>query len=241
MSQKPSAAQKKALLIKLAVVAVVLAVGAVLVVRGLDLRALLDDTLALVRAYGPWVFFSAIAVLPAVGFPLSAFWLAAGPVFAPVIGMPMVLLCSGIALGINLALTYWLARYAFRPPLAWMVGRLGYSLPQIPPSERVTVSVLVRVTPGPPFFVQSYLLGLAGVPFRTYMLVSWPIAMAFGAIFIFFGDSLAQGEGKLALLAFGGLLALGGGFKFLRRRMLKKKQAPALVAQVAASTIEESR
>jgi uncharacterized membrane protein YdjX (TVP38/TMEM64 family) len=225
MSPKPTPAQKKALLVKLAVAALVLLVGAVLVLRGLDLRALLNDTLTLMRDVGPEAFFGAMAVLPAGGFPMSPFWLSAAPVFSPMLGLPLVISLCGLSLAVNLAMTYWLARYAFRPPLVWLVQRLGYALPKVAQADHVSVSVLVRVTPGPPFCVQGYLLGLAEIPFRTYMLVSWPIAMAFGVVFIYFGDSLAQGKGKLALLAFCGLMALGAGFKFLRRRMLNKQKA----------------
>jgi len=232
MSQTPTPAQKKALFIKLAVVALVLLVGAILVVRGLDLRVLLSDSLKLVREVGPEAFFTAMGVLPAVGFPLSAFWLSAAPVFAAQLGLPLVIALCGASLAANLAITYWLARYAFRPPLVWLVQRLGYKLPTVAAADQISVTMLVRVTPGPPFCVQGYLLGLAEIPFRTYMLVSWPIAMAFGVVFIYFGDSLAQGKGKLALAAFGALMALAVGFKFLRRRMLKKQALTSADASV---------
>jgi uncharacterized membrane protein YdjX (TVP38/TMEM64 family) len=191
MSQKPSPAQKKALLVKLAVVAVAGLVGAVLVLRGLDVKALFNDTLALVRQVGPEAFFAGMAILPALGFPMSPFWLSAGPVFTPVLGLPLVIGLCAVSLAVNLAFTYWLARYAFRPPLVWLVRRLGYELPHVAVADQVEVTVLLRVTPGPPFFIQGYLLGLAEIPFKTYLLVSWPISMAYGVAFIFFGDSLA--------------------------------------------------
>ena len=225
MSQKPTRAQKKALLIKLAVATLLALTGAALVLRGLDLRALMDQTLALMREAGPGIFFAAMAVLPAVGFPISPFWLTAGPVFAGQFGLPVVIACCGAALAANLAITYWLARYALRPPLVWLVRRLGYELPRVARADQAGVTVLIRVTPGPPFCVQGYLLGLAEVRFRTYLAVSWPISMTFGVVFFYFGDSLAQGKGKLALLAFCGLMALGAGLKFLRGRMLRKQAA----------------
>jgi uncharacterized membrane protein YdjX (TVP38/TMEM64 family) len=235
MSRKPTAAQKKALLIKLAAALAVVGIAALLVLRGLDLRALLEETLALIRELGPWAFFGGMAVLPAFGFPLSPFWLGAAPVFAAELGLPLVILLAGAGLFVNLVLTYWLARYALRPPLAWLVRRLGYELPEVSADNHVTVSVLVRVTPGPPFFMQSYLLGLAEIPFRIYLLVSWPIAMAMGIGVIFFGDSLAHGKGKLALLALAGLVALAVGFKLLRLRMMKAKREAAQVAAVAVA------
>jgi uncharacterized membrane protein YdjX (TVP38/TMEM64 family) len=235
MTHKPTAAQKKALLIKLAAGTVVMLVGAVLVLRGLDLRALLNDTLALIRELGPWAFFGGMALLPAFGFPLSPFWLGAAPVFAAELGLPLVILLAGAGLLINLVLTYWLARYALRPPLAWLVRRLGYELPEVSAANHVSVSVLLRVTPGPPFFMQGYLLGLAEIPFRIYLIVSWPIAMLFGVVFILFGDSLAQGKGKLALLSLAGLAALGVGFKLLRKRMVKTRQEAAAKVAGGAS------
>jgi uncharacterized membrane protein YdjX (TVP38/TMEM64 family) len=231
MSQKPTPAQKKALLVKLAVVAVAGLVGAVLVLRGLDLKALFNDMLALIRNVGPEAFFAGMAILPALGFPMSPFWLSAGPVFTPVLGLPTVIGMCAVSLTVNLAFTYWLARYAFRPPLVWLVRRLGYELPHVAVADQVEVAVLLRVTPGSPFFIQGYLLGLAEIPFKTYLLVSWLISMAYGVAFIFFGDSLAQGRGKLALLAFGGIVAVALGFRFLRKRMLKNN-APALMAEV---------
>jgi len=48
--------------------------------------------------------------------------------------------------------------------------------------------------------------------------------MAFGVMFIYFGDSLAQGKGKLALIALGGLIALGAGLRFVRKRMAKRRR-----------------
>jgi uncharacterized membrane protein YdjX (TVP38/TMEM64 family) len=216
--EAPTPAQKTTLLVKLAIAGVGLMVGAILVLRGLDVRALWNDTLALLREVGPEAFFAALAVLPAFGFPLSPFSLSAAPVFAPQIGLAAVLALFGAAIAMNLALTYWLSRYALRPPLAWLVQRLGYGLPQIPKADQVGVTLLVRITPGPPYFIQGYLLGMAEVPFKIYMLVSWPVAMAYSIVFILFGDSLAHGSGKTALLAVGALAALVVGVKFLRRR-----------------------
>ncbi len=237
MSQKPTPAQKKALLVKLAVVALLGLAGAVLVLRGLDVRQLLNDALAWVRSVGPEGFFMAMALLPAVGFPLSPFWLTAAPVFGQSLGLGFIIVLCGVSLAVNLVLSYWLARYAFRPALVWLVQRLGYELPRVQADDQMSVTLLLRVTPGPPYFVQSYLLGLAEIPFRIYMVVSWPLSMAFGILFLFFGDSLAQGKGKFALAAIGGLIALGVGFRFLRKRMAKNSASSGETA--GAATIEE--
>ncbi len=237
MSQKPTPAQKKALLVKLGVGALLGLAAAVLVLRGLDVRHLLTEALAWVRSVGPEGFFTAMALLPAVGFPLSPFWLTAGPVFGQTLGLGLVIALCGVSLAVNLVVSYWLARYAFRPALVWLVQRLGYQLPRVHAEDQMSVTLLLRVTPGPPYFIQSYLLGLAEIPFRLYMVVSWPLSMAFGMLFLFFGDALAQGKGKFALAAFGGLVALGIGFRFLRKRMAKKVSAAG--SSDAPATVEE--
>ena len=59
---------------------------------------------AKVRELGPVVFFLAMAVLPAVGAPLTLFTLPAGSVFAPVLGMPLVLLFVWLSIAVNLAM-----------------------------------------------------------------------------------------------------------------------------------------
>ena len=68
------------------------------------------------------------------------------------------------AVTVNLLLTYWLARRALRPWLARLLPRLGYALPQVAAADMTDLIVILRVTPGPPFFVQNYLLGLADRP-----------------------------------------------------------------------------
>ena len=70
------------LLVKLGVVAVALGVLAVLALRGVDLRGLVNQAFDSIRSAGPWVYFGSIAVLPAFGFPISLFYFTAGPAFA---------------------------------------------------------------------------------------------------------------------------------------------------------------
>lgn len=214
---------RRALLIKLGLVVVVVGVAGALLLRGEDPRAWLSGLLAMIREFGPLAFFAAMAVLPAIGCPMTVFTLTAGPVFGPTLGLPLVLTYAALATAVSLALSYWLSRYAFRPWIEWVIERLGYRLPQVSSETEVPLTVLVRVTPGSPFVMQSYLLGLAGVAFRTYMFVSWPIATAYACAFILFGDSLAQGRGKLALLAVSLFIALTVGVHFLRRHYARKR------------------
>lgn len=174
-------------------------------------------------AAGPAAFFGAMAVLPLFGFPISPFSLAAGPLFGASLGTPAVLACGIAAIAANLTLAYWLARRGLRPLLARLVTRLGYRLPAASAEDATGLIVLVRVTPGPPFFVQNYLLGLADVPFGRYLGWSVLVQGAFGTGVMLFGDALAQGRGRVALLALGLLGGVVMATRLVRRHLARGK------------------
>jgi uncharacterized membrane protein YdjX (TVP38/TMEM64 family) len=217
---------KRTLLLKLSLAAFVVLVAVVLVARGLDLRGLVRQSLDLIRQAGPTTFFLAMALLPAVGAPLSFFSLTAGSVFAPQLGMPAVIALSLAAITFNMALSYFLATRLMRPVLEALIIRLGYKLPQVESGDVTGLIVLLRVTPGVPFPVQNYLLGLAEVPFGKYLLVSSLIQWPANTAFILFGDALLQGQGKTALISLSVILALMAATQLLRKRYGKKKSAP---------------
>ncbi|KXU34504.1 hypothetical protein AXK11_08250 [Cephaloticoccus primus] len=200
---------------------------------GGELGAWRDAGLAKVRSAGPLTFFFFMSLLPSLGCPLSVFTLTAGPVFAPVLGMPLVLFLTLLSLALNLALSYWLARRALRPLFAWLVGWLGYSLPRAREADYLGLVFLLRVTPGPPFFLQSYLLGLADIPFRVYFLISWLIAGLYACAFVLFGDAVVHGHGKRVMLALGLFAVLTVTVQMLRRRYRARRESAAAMSPVA--------
>jgi uncharacterized membrane protein YdjX (TVP38/TMEM64 family) len=230
MSEKKALVQSKTLLIGVAVVGVVALVALGLLLRVMSVQELLalghrsvDRVQAWSRTVGPFPFFAAMALLPAAGFPIMVFSLSAGVLFAPQIGLGWVIVCVVLSLGVNIALTYWLARYALRPLLEGLVRRLGYALPKVAKEDYLSLTLICRITPGPPFFVQNYLLGLAGIPFWTYLWVSWLISAMYSVAMVVFGDSLMQGSGKVIFLAVSIFVALTVGIKWVRRRYAQKK------------------
>ncbi len=89
-----------------------------------------------------------MALLPAVGFPLLPFALAAGPVFAPTHGTGGVVACSILAVALNVALTYALASTSLRPHVARLMTRLGYRRPDPRRDRAWGFILLVRLAPG---------------------------------------------------------------------------------------------
>jgi len=238
--QEVKPASKRGWLLKLGALGAVLLVAGILVLRGVDLKALMaqamafiDQAMVIIRSAGPWVFFGAMAVLPAFGFPLLGFAIPAGPAFGAQMGTVGVLAAYGAALAINLALTYWLARYAVRPLVGRLLIRAGYKIPQFKPSEHLAVTLLVRITVGPPYFVQSYLLGLGNVAFFAYMWVSWIIMMLYAVGIVVFGEAIIHGKSGMAATGVSLLVAVGIIVHLARRHF--KSRAQTLVDRNAGS------
>jgi uncharacterized membrane protein YdjX (TVP38/TMEM64 family) len=189
-----------------------------------ELRARMDRVVVWVRDAGPWPFFTAMALLPIVGFPLSGFTLAAGPVFGPTMGVGFVVLCGILAITVNVAITYWLAARALRPVAVWIVRRLGYRLPEIPPHATWLAIVILRTVPVTPFCVQGILLGLARVPFGPYMLISIVVPSTYATAMIVLGDALMRGD-RWAIAGAGALFIIVGVVLHLMRKRLRPTAA----------------
>lgn len=219
--------KRKVLIAKLLLGTALLMGAWFLLSRQPQLKGFVNAGIELLRGAGPIIFFSCMALLPAMGAPLSFFCLTVGPVFGPQLGMPVVILLSVLAIAVNIAVSHLLARRALRPPLEYLVKRLGYQLPQVASGNVTDLIVLLRVTPGLPFPVQNYLLGLAGAPFLRYFVISCLIAFPLNVAIVVFGEALLQGRGKMALV--GLLLVLAGivGVHMVRRRYRARTQPTA--------------
>lgn len=191
-----------------------------------EAKVLAARTVAAAERAGPAPFFGAMALLPAAGAPMLAFMLPAAPAFAPSLGMPAVIGLTWAAFAINMALTWWLARRALRPQLERLLARLGHKIPAVPPDDTTALIVLLRVTPGVPFFAQNYLLGLAGVPFGRYLLVSCLAAWPPAAAWVYFGDKLKEGRAGLILFAVLLLAAAAAAANLVRHHYGKKRKKP---------------
>ena len=189
--------------VALAVLVAVASAVAILALRGLDYRALGEQGLRFIRGMGPWTFFAATAILPAFGAPLSVFTITAGELFAPQMTMAGVIAATLAAIAVNLAFTYWLAHNAVRPILSKVIRRYGYSIPTVTKANALSIALAIRLTPGPPFAMQSYMLGLSGVPFRLYMVVSWLCILPWALGALVLGKGLFNGNFKLVIYGVG--------------------------------------
>jgi uncharacterized membrane protein YdjX (TVP38/TMEM64 family) len=210
--------RKKLPILKLSLGVAVLGAVALLVLRGMNLRELGLQGMAYIRDAGPWAFFAMTAVLPAFGAPLSAFTIVAGEAFARQMTLAGVMAAAFVAIAVNLALTYWLARYALRPMLSRLTERYGYRIPRVTAENALSISLVLRLTPGPPFFMQSYILGLAEVPFKLYMVVSWVCILPWTVALIVLGKGIMNGNFRMVAYGVGVIVVATVLVHWVRRR-----------------------
>lgn len=197
----------------------VFAAGLVLLVRfhggalSHGMRRVLDP----IRAAGPWAYFSAMALLPAVGVPATPFAIGAAPAFAAELGSGGALAAALAAITANLALTYALARWVLGRRVQEALRRAGFELPAMDRGDAVDAIVLVRVVPVMPFAVQSYLLGFARVPFGLYLGISCAVQWSTTAAFVILGAAALQGSAARTMAGISLLLALGAMAHYVRR------------------------
>lgn len=194
-------------------------------------KAGMERVITELRAAGPAPFFGAMAVLPGLGFPLSAFLAVAGPVFGPTMGVGLVIACATAAIAVNVAWSYWAAARVLRPVAQWIVRRLGYGLPEISSGAAWSAILILRIVPGIPFFLQSLLLGLARVSFGPYLLVSVLVPAAYVIAMITLGDALIRGD-RLAMAGAGAIFFVAGGMIHqVRRYLLRRARKPGQPAE----------
>jgi uncharacterized membrane protein YdjX (TVP38/TMEM64 family) len=226
MSTETMPPKKKLPIAKLAIAAGILAVAALIALRSIGVAgvmSLIDQGVALIRDMGPWVFFTAMTILPAFGLPMLAFTIPAGQAFAPQMGMGGVIAASLVAIAVNLALTYWIARYALRPMLTSLITRYGYNVPRVTKENALSVLLVVRLTPGPPYALQCFVLGLAEAPFKLYMIVSWLAILPYALGAIVLGEGLFKGNFKAVLMGIGVVVVASVALGWLRKKYFARE------------------
>ena len=164
----------------------------------------------------PIVFFGAMSILTIFPVPLTPFYIAAGSIY----GIVPSLLWIPPAIVLNNWIAYTLTTGFLRPRLQALVAKRGYSIPTLVSKREQTFFItMVRITPGPPYFLQSLVLGLAGVDRTRFLVLSLPIHMIFVVGFVVLGRSAFDGELGLAVAAVALILAASIFARFALKRL----------------------
>ncbi len=170
----------------------------------------------------PFWLVVALATLPGLPLPSSALLAAAGVVWRgnPAFGCAAAVL----AMGLCQLWTYGFAAGPGRRLVGRMLAEGGYKLPQAPGGGHVRLVMVLRLTPGIPFFVQNYALGLLRVPLRVYVPVSLLCNAAWVCGLVLTGAGLGGGR-IMPLLGGASVIVLALLLTHALRHWLRKKQA----------------
>ena len=167
-----------------------------------------------------------MATLPLAGFSIGIFYLIVGAKFGPLLGGVVVAATTAI----HLLAMHWIARSFLRGPLERFFARRKHRLPSIPEGENGAIAVMAALVPGLPYFARNYLLGLSGIPLRTYFWICLPIYVVRSYLVIFLGDlSGAPSRSRLILLGAIYAVKLGvcaGIIARLRKRHQRQLHSP---------------
>lgn len=180
--------------------------------------ALRDQVMEWLRHVNPVLFFTLMAVVPVAPVPMSIFYLSAG-----IFPLPVALLGITIAIPANLAITYWLTRTILHPLATKLLARADMKIPRLScRRNELLFAVIIRCC-GTPYTLQNYIIPLAGIKFRDFMLIGIPFQYVPAVAMVFFGNSLLKGEFKKALVAIVALVVLGTLTKLIHSRLAGKK------------------
>jgi uncharacterized membrane protein YdjX (TVP38/TMEM64 family) len=168
----------------------------------------------------PIVFFGTMAILTIFPVPLTPFYIVAGPLF----GILPSLLWIPPAIVLNNLIAYALTTSFLRPWLQRIVTKRGHSIPTFKSKREQNLFIaMVRITPGFPYFLQSLVLGLAGVDRLRFLVISLPVHMIFVVGFVVLGRSAFDGKYGVAVFAVALIAVASICARFARLRM---KQLP---------------
>ena len=170
------------------------------------------------------LFFIAFVVLPALGVPLTVFYLTAIPVMGtahPLIGVAF----GWVAVCLNMVLTYFLAQGILHPVIERLVRHRGLRIPKLRPENEWKIVLAFRLSPMP-FFLQNYVLALGHARWLTYLVVSMLIQGAIGAAVMVLGESILTGGLGYVLLALCFFLILNLMSDYIRKRLNRDPAKP---------------
>ncbi|MGL4401746.1 MAG: TVP38/TMEM64 family protein [Luteolibacter sp.] len=169
----------------------------------------------------PGVLFLALVFLPGLPIPMSALFFTAGVVWRedPLMAVSL----SMLATTLNLTWTYWLAAGPARRLVEKLLASSSIRIPDLPRGDHFRLILVLKLTPGIPFFFQNYLLGFLRAPFMIYLPMSILCNGIVGTGVILSGVGVGGGNLKWAIWGIS-IIALGVVFIQLVRSGLAKRK-----------------
>jgi uncharacterized membrane protein YdjX (TVP38/TMEM64 family) len=178
------------------------------------------------------LFFVLLSILPIFGFPISVLQILAGVKFGFWTGVGL----TAVSMGCHLLGVYWLASSFLRKPIARLLSRTRYRLPEIPEGQSRTIAFLTPFLPGS-YTLKNYLMVLGGVSLRTMLWVCLPVYAVRASSGIFLGGATGNfTPTTVTILVVGKIVAIASTAWVLKRYGAQLKMS-ALRPAAAASAL----
>jgi uncharacterized membrane protein YdjX (TVP38/TMEM64 family) len=150
-----------------------------------------------------------MAILPALGFPITPIYLAAGLRFGSTMGFLIMTACTFFHIFIPFVVT----RKILKNSLGRWLTNSRHKLPPTTSTNAWFISLLAALFPGIPYFMRNYLLAMTEVPFKVALTVCWPIYALRSFLVIYAGDvshDWTSGKITLFIIIYGVKLSICG-------------------------------
>ncbi|MDZ7760635.1 MAG: hypothetical protein U5L00_10305 [Desulfovermiculus sp.] len=136
----------------------------------------------------PGLFLLLMGVLPVFGFPMSPFLALAGIKFGTAWGAGVSLLIMPV----HLSLCYLISKTFFQTVILKVMQARGYSPPAFLTAKPGKLLLLFLIIPGPPYVMKNYILALTGLPFVSYMGLTWAVQGLLALPIVILGGTASQ-------------------------------------------------
>jgi uncharacterized membrane protein YdjX (TVP38/TMEM64 family) len=178
------------------------------------------------RHVDPLFFFTLMALVPVVPVPMSPFYFGTG-----IFPTPVAVVGILVAIPVNFAITYWLVTTFFKPLAEKLLARAELKTPHFSSRRNgILFSVFIRVC-GTPYTLQNYIIPLAGVSFRDYMLFGLPFQYIPAFAMMCLGDSILHGGARKGIFAVAVLVCAAIVTKLAADYFKRKKETSEDVAK----------
>ena len=146
----------------------------------------------------PIAFFSVVLIASFLPIPVSLLYAAAGTLY----GVPVTLLWIAATTILANLIIYVICSSFLRPTLIDQIQKRGHTIPRLNSgSDETLLIAFVRITPGFPYFLQNWVLGLAGVGLIRLLAITLVFHMVMASGFVILGRSAFEGELGIVIFA----------------------------------------
>ena len=182
-----------------------------------DIKTFVNVVIERISDYPVLVYLS-ILIVGGLPLPLSPFLILAGALFSKRYGIPTALVLCYSAMVLNMIWTYFLSAYPMRKVFEKILAMFSSKFPEIPDEHKSKIAIIIRLTPGIPFFLQNYFLGVSRVPFGKYIVISMGIQAMYTTAFVVGGGAIFEGKAGLGIAAICIFIIIGIVVQWLRKR-----------------------